>query len=358
VLKNDEFSKDAFSSTLPNIVKTIRSGDGEAEIAVPEGDNRIGQPVGTTANGGSVWMNQDGTFTYRPPPYFHGEDSFQYLLADSDGSTSWATVTLNVPEPQPAPPVTSEPEPPATPPEPFLTAVDDNYSATEHTYTKIHGSVLDNDAGDSLIVSKVIWNGAEHDVPADGIKIETALGGEVFIQQDGTFTYAAPVRDQTDSEPDVDSFQYKVQDANGNESNYATVHIDIQDQTAHIQGGAGHSELFGTAGTADVFEWSLADLKGADTESVTNTVKGFDANEGDKLDLRDLLHDESDSFLFDTEHLSVSAQDGNTTITVKPVDNSAPDLNIVIDGVDLTGGYVGQDAINHMIKNGTLDDGR
>ena len=120
-----------------------------------------------------------------------------------------------------------------------------------------------------------------------------------------------------------------------------------------VLGGVDHADLSGTLG-ADVFQWNLADVKG--DEPITNTVTNFNASEGDRLDLRDLLADDADDFHFDTEHLSVSATGGNTTITVSPVDVNAPDLNVIIEGVDLTGGNTGQDAINHMLNNGTLVD--
>jgi hypothetical protein len=120
-----------------------------------------------------------------------------------------------------------------------------------------------------------------------------------------------------------------------------------------VLGGADHTDLSGTLG-ADVFQWNLADVKG--DAPITNTVTNFNADEGDRLDLRDLLADDADDLHFDTAHLDVTATGGNTTITVSPVDANAPDLNVIIEGVDLTGGNTGQAAIDHMINNGTLVD--
>lgn len=49
----------------------------------------------TTTNGGTVDLNDDGSFTYTPAFGFTGTDSFEYTLGNSEG-TSTATVTLNV----------------------------------------------------------------------------------------------------------------------------------------------------------------------------------------------------------------------------------------------------------------------
>jgi hypothetical protein len=183
----------------------------------------------------------------------------------------------------------------------------------------------------------------------------TAHGGKVWINQDGSFEYVPPPRFEGE-----DSFQYQLNDGDNSPSNWATVTLHVPGPetpplpTTFHDGGAEHSDLSGTNGVVDVFKWSLADLGHGD--SVTNTVNGFNASEGDKLDLRDLLR-EGDDYLFNEEHLSVSSDNsGNTVIAVTPVDTSAPSLNIVIEGIDLTGGNYGQDAIDQMIKNGNLVD--
>jgi hypothetical protein len=49
----------------------------------------------TSANGGDVTVNADGSFTYNPPAGFEGTDTFTYTLTNSEGSNS-ATVTINV----------------------------------------------------------------------------------------------------------------------------------------------------------------------------------------------------------------------------------------------------------------------
>ncbi len=49
----------------------------------------------TSANGGNVTLNADGSFTYNPPPGFEGSDTFSYTLTSSEGSNN-AAVTITV----------------------------------------------------------------------------------------------------------------------------------------------------------------------------------------------------------------------------------------------------------------------
>jgi hypothetical protein len=312
------------------------------------------KPVGAgptefyTKMGGIVYMNADGSFHYVAPIIKHGEaanaDSFSYRVRYADGTLSALIVaTIDLLDTKPA-------------------AEDDDY-ATYHLQSNV--SVVDNDVlskdwiegignDEKLqnIVSQVrtAEGAAEVSVPEDSYNagdqplLATENGGKVWVNQDGTFDYEAAV-----DFVGKDTFQYQLNDADGTPSGWATVTIDVPNM---VEGGADQAELSGTE-DADVFQWSLADLKAADGESVTNTVNNFNPDEGDKLDLRDLLKD-GDDYLFDTDHLGVTVNDsGNTVIAVKPVDESAPDLNIEIVG-DLTGGYQGQDAIDQLIKNGNL----
>jgi hypothetical protein len=47
-------------------------------------------------HGGVVTNNGDGTFTYTPPSGYEGEDSFTYVIKDSDGNTANAIVVIIV----------------------------------------------------------------------------------------------------------------------------------------------------------------------------------------------------------------------------------------------------------------------
>jgi VCBS repeat-containing protein len=55
------------------------------------------RPAGPSANGGTVTLNADGSFTYTPPANFNGSDSFTYNANDgTTNSTTTATVTITV----------------------------------------------------------------------------------------------------------------------------------------------------------------------------------------------------------------------------------------------------------------------
>lgn len=50
----------------------------------------------TSANGGNVTVNADGSFSYNPPPGFEGADSFTYTVGGAAPPSNTATVTVNV----------------------------------------------------------------------------------------------------------------------------------------------------------------------------------------------------------------------------------------------------------------------
>ena len=332
---DDDYLESVFSPSQDlrgNVITNDESQDAPNRVtAVRTNATAIEQTVGSeiiiqTAEGGQVSIDPNGRFEYKRPTDFKGEDSFQYRVIDSDGSLSdWATVTFHVPAPD-------------------VKVVDDAYEALEVT-SQSYASVLANDDAGLTVVTKVLIGTDTYGVDES---INTPSGGTLCVHADGTFEYTAPIR-HSGTDPDTDSFQYVAEDSAGVERGPATVTIDIANL---VSGGSSVSDLSGTAGV-DVFQWSLADLSGNDT--VQNTVTQFNAEEGDKLDLRDLLQNGND-FLFDTDHLTVTSNAQGTTIAVTPVDASVPDLSILIEGVDLTGGYQGQNAIDHMISNGTLVD--
>jgi hypothetical protein len=55
----------------------------------------ITAPPSTSAQGGNVILNADGSFSYNPPAGFEGTDTFTYTLTNAAGSNN-ATVTINV----------------------------------------------------------------------------------------------------------------------------------------------------------------------------------------------------------------------------------------------------------------------
>src|SRR5262249_20813046 len=71
-----------------------------------------------TWNNGEIDVNDDGSFTYTPPPGYKGDDTFTYTVADDNGDNLYtATVHIGVgvapkPSPTPAPPNSTPPNPP------------------------------------------------------------------------------------------------------------------------------------------------------------------------------------------------------------------------------------------------------
>ncbi|MBK7548115.1 MAG: tandem-95 repeat protein [Rhodoferax sp.] len=62
----------------------------------PSGDGGNVWSKTTDPANGTVTVTAAGVFTYTPNANFNGVDSFTYTITDADGSTSRATVTLNV----------------------------------------------------------------------------------------------------------------------------------------------------------------------------------------------------------------------------------------------------------------------
>lgn len=53
----------------------------------------------TTARGGTLVLNADGSFAYTPPEAFYGTDSFQYSLSDGFGGTATGTALISTAAP-------------------------------------------------------------------------------------------------------------------------------------------------------------------------------------------------------------------------------------------------------------------
>lgn len=153
---------------------------------------------GTTAEGGTVVLQANGSFTYTPPstnPVFTGTDSFQYVASDGQTfSDPPTTVTINVAQ---------------------RTAVDNIYTMASRTdpadppLTIAVPGVLDND---------IVTSGT---MTVDLTLVPNPSDGSVTLNADGSFTYT----------PDVgfvgtDSFQYRFING-GFLSNEATVFIVV-----------------------------------------------------------------------------------------------------------------------------------
>lgn len=93
---------DAYSVT-GNVTLTVDANDGvlandtdDGGVGTGPGEATVTAFDAASANGGTVTVNPDGSFSYEPPVGFSGADSFSYTLTDADGATDTATVTINV----------------------------------------------------------------------------------------------------------------------------------------------------------------------------------------------------------------------------------------------------------------------
>lgn len=94
-------------TTTPIAVNDTYAASGNIQISISaaggvlandndaDGNSLTATAGATSANGGNVSMNADGSFTYNPPAGFEGTDTFTYTISDGT-TTDSATVTVNV----------------------------------------------------------------------------------------------------------------------------------------------------------------------------------------------------------------------------------------------------------------------
>ena len=81
------FINQQLSSTPTSVLDNDTDPDGTGTVCITSGGSCIAAPLGlTSANGGNVTLNPDGTFIYDPPPSFVGTDTFAYMINDIDGN--------------------------------------------------------------------------------------------------------------------------------------------------------------------------------------------------------------------------------------------------------------------------------
>jgi hypothetical protein len=83
----------SLSITAPGVLANDSDADMDTITVV--------QAPNTTAQGGALTVNADGSFLYQPPAGFVGFDNFTYIISDGQDATDLATVTINVQDVQP-----------------------------------------------------------------------------------------------------------------------------------------------------------------------------------------------------------------------------------------------------------------
>ncbi|MDE1463326.1 retention module-containing protein [Spartinivicinus poritis] len=118
-----------------------------------------------------------------------------------------------------------------------------------------------------------------------------------------------------------------------------------------MAGGAGNDQLTGASG-GDQFIWNEQD-QGTDELPAVDIIKDFNAQQGDSLNLADLLIDEDVNSL--EQYLAFNFDNGSTTINISPEGNGEVTQQIVLESFDLSSHYGTTDSSE--IINGLLDDG-
>ncbi|HET7862982.1 MAG TPA: tandem-95 repeat protein, partial [Burkholderiaceae bacterium] len=195
-----------------------------------DGDELTAAVVSGPAHG-TLTVNANGTFTYKPTANFNGTDSFTYRVTDGQADSNVATVTLTVT------PVNDAP-------------VLGNSSATM--------------AEDGTLVLNPLATAS--DVDGDPLTAAVVSGptqGTLTLNANGTFTYK-PAADFNGT----DSFDYRVSDGQSF-SGIATVSITVT--AVNDAPVASDSAATGTEDTALVLHWS--DFHAFDAEGQALTLK-------------------------------------------------------------------------------------
>ncbi|MCL2395844.1 MAG: cadherin-like domain-containing protein, partial [Acidimicrobiaceae bacterium] len=92
---------EAEALSVPASAGLLSSTEG---TSAPAGDplTASGPVGGATAQGGTVTVHADGSFTYTPPSAFSGADSFTFTISDPSGDSATGTATIGVKAATPA----------------------------------------------------------------------------------------------------------------------------------------------------------------------------------------------------------------------------------------------------------------
>ncbi len=202
----------------------ITDDTGAGSDTDPEGD-ALSIPASattvTSANGVTITLGTDGTFTYTPGTVFNtlssteiAVDSFVYTVSDGS-ATATQTVFITV---------IGEADVGNNPP----VATENFYTATEDD-TSISGNIITDDTGAG--VDSDVDAGSSLSIPATGLTVTTSNGVTLTLGSDGSFTYPLDTtanNTMSATNSFTDSFVYTVTD--GTLTDTATVTITVTGQ--------------------------------------------------------------------------------------------------------------------------------
>ena len=170
--------------------------------------------VGTfaTAQGGSITVAANGTYTYTPAANFHGTDTFDYTVSDGT-ATDVVRLTITVSAVNDAP-----------------VAIDDAASTAE----------------DTVLVGSVALQSNDTDLDGDTLSVAagsvgtfaTAQGGSITVAANGTYTYTPAANFHG-----TDTFDYTVSDGTATDVGRLTITVSaVNDAPVAIDDAASTAE--------------------------------------------------------------------------------------------------------------------
>lgn len=200
---------DAFTTAHNTAINASFLTDNGAGVdSDPDGDPLTASLVTSAANG-TLSLQATGLFTYTPNTGFVGTDTFVYQLADGQGGTDTATVTITVTN-----------QPPDARDDAFSTIVE---SLLARNLFDDNGMGIDSDPdGDPITVTAVDGSAANL-----GTAYMLASGAILTVMPDGSFTYDTAVPLNIGKvESFQDTFTYTISDGLGG-TDTATVVITV-----------------------------------------------------------------------------------------------------------------------------------
>ena len=234
---------------------------------------------------GTLTHDGAGQFTFVPEPGFNGTQTFSYTVADGNGGTDTAAVTITV---------TPEPDAPV--------ATDDGYATTENTpLVRSAPGVLANDGdedGDPLTVETT--------------PVTAPTNGSVSLAADGSFTYTP-----NGGFVGTDAFTYRVDDGTGSADD-AVVTITVAGINSPPSFTAGPDQtVLEDSGTHTIAGWAGSITPGPPDESAQAVT---------------FLVTNSNSALFTAGGQPAVSADG--TLTYTPAPNASGSASVTVRARD------------------------
>ena len=335
VLSNDS---DPENDTL-SVLRIAGDANG-ANAQIVDGSNSF-----TTALGGTVVMNTDGTFTYTAPVLDHSgndvqEDFIYYQASDGSNTSDWVKVSLDVEDTAPVARDDSD-------------SVGSGGSASGNVITGDGGLNADIIGADGTEISAVIYDGVRYDTfDADGNIVINADNGKLTMNRDGSYTYDSTNTGDTTVE---DSFTYEIHDSDGDVSTAGlTIRYDVDpvavddnatvyesalstgtdaDSDAEVVTGNLLSNDLGVSNTTTItdIDGNTPD-NGMITVTTTNGVLEVNATTGEYTYTLNSASQNGDNAVDSFTYTLTDSSDNATssaTLNVKIVDDSPVGTNIV-----------------------------